>query len=152
MSTKHGSFSSQAVKRLQGGEWILKQYHTEEIVDILDVSKSAVYDWRRKLKRKDDELHALARKKGSDRPPKLDDVQKQRLKEILLAGAVAAWYPSERRTSKIVADLILKTFGIEMAPRSVRRLLRSLGLSPQLPTIKSDKYSDEAVRRRARRA
>ena len=145
MSTPHGSLSSQAVRRLQGGELIRKEFDNDEIVDILDVSVSSVKNWRRRLKQKDGELQSLARKKGSGRHPKLDDMQKSQLREILLAGAVASGYGSELWTSKIVADLILKTFNIPISPRSVRRLLRSMGFSPQLPTTKSDKYSDQAV-------
>lgn len=123
---------------------IRKEFDNDESVDILDVSVSSVKNWRRRLKQKDGELQSLARKKGSGRHPKLDDVQKQQLREILLAGAVASGYESELWTSKIVADLILKTFDI-ISPRSVRRLLRSMGFSPQLPTTKSDKYSDQAI-------
>jgi len=151
MSTKHGSLSSQAVRRLQGGQLILKDFNAEEIADILDVSESAVYDWKRKLKRQSDELHALARKKGSGRTPKLSDEQKSRLKELILAGAVAAGYPCERWTSRMVADLIAKTFGVELSPRTARRVMRSLGLSPQLPVVKAVKHDDEAVLEWAKR-
>jgi putative transposase len=133
------------------GQLILKGYDNDDIVDITEVSTSSVKNWRRKLKQSDGELHALARKKGSGREPKLDNVQKQRLKEIILVSAVAAGYPSERWTSKIVADLIRRVFHVNLAASSVRRVLRSLGLSPQLPVVKSHKYSDEAVLEWAKR-
>jgi transposase len=145
MSTKHGSLSSQAASRLQGGQLILKGYDNDEIIDIVEVSNSSVKRWKRKLRQNSDDLACLAREKGSGRKSKLDDEQKQKLKEIILAGAIAAGYPSERWTSKIIADVIRKTFGVEMAPRSVRDLLPTLGLSPQLPVVKSHKYSDEAA-------
>ncbi len=150
MSTKHGSLSSQAVRRLQGGELILKEFDNDEIVEILDVSVSSVKNWRRRLKKKDGEIQALARKKGSGRPPTLNIEQKQRLREIVLAGAVASGYDTERWTSRMVADVIRKTFCVEFSASSTRRLLRSLGLSPQLPVVKADKHDDEAVLRWAR--
>ena len=145
MSTKHGRLSSQAATRLQGGQLILKGFHNDDIIDIVETSNSSVKRWKKKLKQNGDDLACLARKKGSGRHSKLNDVQKQQLKEIILAGAVAAGYPCERWTSKIVADLILKTFGVTLAPRSVRDMLHSLNLSPQLPVVKSHKYSEEAA-------
>ena len=81
----------------------------------------------------------------SGRPPSLNDPQKQQLKQILLDGAIAAGYPAERWTSKIVAHLIKKKFGVALAPRSVRDLLPTLGLSPQMPVVKSHKYDEIAA-------
>ena len=43
--------------------------------------------------------------------------------------------------------MIQKTFDIEMAPRTVRDLLPTLGLSPQMPVVKSHKHSDEEALR-----
>jgi transposase len=145
MSRKQGSLSAQAFKRLQGGELILKGYDNETIADIVDVSISSVTNWRKILNAHNDDLFSLVRKTGSGRPPSLNDPQKQQLKQILLEGAVAAGYPAERWTSKIVAHLIKKKFGVELAPRSVRDLLPTLGLSPQMPVVKSHKYDEIAA-------
>jgi putative transposase len=145
MSTQHGSLSSQTATRLQGGQLILKGYDNDEIIDIVETSNSSVKRWKKKLKQHGDNLACLVRKKGSGRHAKLNNAQKQQLKEIISEGAVAAGYAVERWTSKIVADLILKTFGITMAARSVRKMLHTLGLSPQMPVVKSHKYSEEAV-------
>jgi len=147
MSTKHGSLSSQELKRLQGGEMILNGYDTEEIAEIVGVSESAVRKWRRKLEAHDDDIACLSRKPGTGTTSLLTDEQKEQLKQIILGGAIDAGYPTERWTSKIVADLIQKKFGIEMAPRTVRDLLPTLGLSPQMPVVQSHKHSDEAVSR-----
>jgi len=104
-----------------------------------------VVRWRKKLNKHNDDLCGLVRKKGSGRTPSLNEEQKQQLKDIILAGAVAAGYSNERWTSKIVADLIQKKFGVKLAPRTVRDLLPTLGLSPQMPVVKSHKHDDEAV-------
>ena len=103
MSTKHGSLSSQAYKRLQGGELILKGYDNETIADIVEVTPRSVNNWRKALKEHNENLCALVRKQGSGRTPCLNDKQKQQLKKIIIGGAVAAGYPNERWTSKIVA-------------------------------------------------
>jgi transposase len=145
MSTKQGRLSPQASVRLRGGTLILKGYDNEEIADILEVSVSSVKNWRRRLRVHQDDLTCLVRRKGSGRPSTLTDEQKQQLKQIILNGAIAVGYPTERWTSKIVADVILKTFGVVLAPRSVRDILPTLGLSPQKPVVKSHKHSDEEV-------
>jgi len=145
MSTTHDSLSSQALTRLQGGELILKGYDNDEIADICDVSPYTVQHWRKTLDEHHSDLCSLVRKKGSGRISQLSEEQKQQLKDIILAGAVQAGYSNERWTSKMIADVIQKTFGITMAPRTVRDLLPTLGLSPQMPVVKSHKHSDEAV-------
>ena len=152
MSGKHGSLSEQSRKRLQGGELILKGLDDDEIAFILDVHESSVWRWRKILRENDDNLACLARKKGSGRPPGLSDDEKQRLKEIILGGAVEAGYPSERWTSRNVTDIIRNEFGVEMTSRNVRHILPTLGLSPQKPVVKSHKYSEEEVLRWTRNA
>jgi transposase len=150
MKTPYNGLSAQSLKRHQGVELIFKGYDNDDIAAIVDVTVRTVRHWRKKLKN-NAKLCALPRKKGSGRVPRLSLEQKQQLKEIILGGAVAAGYPDERWTSKIIADLIQKTFGITLAPRSVRDLLPTLGLSPQKPVVKSHKHSDEVALRWATR-
>ena len=147
MRTKHGSLSPQELKRLQGGEMILNGYDTDEIADIVGVSLSAVRKWRKKLEAHDQDITCLCRKQGSGTTSLLTDAQKEQLKQIILGGAIAAGSPTERWTSKTIAEVIQKTFDREMAPRTVRDLLPTLGLSPQMPVVKSHKHSDEEALR-----
>jgi transposase len=109
-----------------------------------------VRQWRKKFKDNNDDISVLHRKAGSGKPSILNEDQKQQLKEIILGGAINAGYSTDRWTSKIVADLIHKTFDVVMAPRTVRDLLPTLGLSPQLPVVKSHKHDDEAALRWAK--
>ena len=145
MKTKYTCLSSQARKRLQGAELILKGYTNNQIADILDVTTRSVQNWRNKLKEHNNNITCLRRKHGSGQSPLLDEGQTQQLKQIIMEGARKAGYPTERWTSNVVADLILKTFGITMAPRTVRDLLPTLRLSPQMPVVKSHKHNDEEV-------
>ena len=147
MKTKCTCLSSQSRKRLQGAELILKGYNNDQIADILDVTTRSVQNWRNKLKEHNNNITCLRRKHGSGQSPLLDEKQKQQLKQIIVEGARKAGYTAERWTSNIVANLILKTFSITMAPRTVRDLLPTLGLSPQMPVVKSHKHNDEEVLR-----
>ena len=83
MTTKHGSLSEQEIKRLQGGELILNGYDNSEIADIVGASLCAVRKWRKKLAHNNDDITCLVRKQGSGRPSKLNETQRQQLKDIL---------------------------------------------------------------------
>jgi transposase len=85
---------------IRGGGLILRGYDNEEVVVTVGVSVCAVKKWRQKLKKHNDDLHVLVRKKGSGKKPSLTDEQKQQLKDIILAGAIKAGYPCERWTSR----------------------------------------------------
>jgi len=143
MSNTHGRLSRQAAIRLQAGELILRGFDDDEIVEFLDTSLSSVERWKKKV----DEggLQALARKSGSGRSSKLTPEQFQELKTIILAGARASGYLTDRWTSRIVADLIRKKWGVDYCHSNVRKILNDLDLSYQKPDVKSTKYSQAAV-------
>ena len=143
MNIKHGSLSHQSRRRLAAGELILRGFGNDEIVDILEVSLSSVKRWRQQVE--SDGLHALARKSGSGRSSELTPEQLQELKTIILAGARAAGYMTDRWTSRIVADLIRKKWGVDYSSSNVRRILPALGLSYQKPDVKSTRHSPAAV-------
>ena len=143
MNTTHGRLSRQAAVRLQAGELILRGFDNDEIVEILEVSLSSVKRWRKKVE--NGGIPSLTRKSGSGRPSELTPEQFQELKTILLAGAKAAGYLSDRWTSRIVADLIFKKWDVDYSRSHVRKILCDLGLSYQKPDVKSTKYSQESV-------
>ena len=64
MGTKHGSLSSQEIKRLQGREMILNGFDNNGVADALEGSLSSVRNWRRKLNANNEQLHTLARETG----------------------------------------------------------------------------------------
>ena len=124
---------------------VLKGYDNNEIADILEVSTCAVRKWRKKLTNNNDDSNCLTRQQGSGRPSRLSEKQKQQLKQIILQGAIKAGYSIERWTSKIIAHVIQVTFNVTLTPRAVRALLPTLGLSVQMPIVKSHKHDDEEV-------
>jgi len=143
METTHGWLSAQARRRLQAGDLILRGFNNDEIVEIMEVSLSSVKRWRAKIQ--SEGLAGLARQPQSGRPVKLDAVQKAELKTILGQGAKAAGYLADRWTTRIVADLILKKWGVKYSQTQVWRILRSLGFSCQKPDVQSKKRSQAAI-------
>jgi transposase len=143
MGTFHGHLSRQASKRLRAGDLIERGFDNEEIMEILEASLSSVKRWRKKVN--EEGLSGLSRKSGTGRTSKLSCEQLAELKEIVLKGAIAAGYPTDRWTSRIVADLIRKKWNIRYCRSQVRKILNDLGLSYQKPDVKSTKHSQEVV-------
>ena len=143
MKTTHPPLSRQAAIRLQGGELILRGFDNDEIIDILGVSLSAVKRWRHLAE--SEGLHALARKPGSRCPSKLTTEQLNELKTIIQQDARDHGYLTDRWTSRIVADLIRKKWGVEYCHSNVRKILVNLEFSYQKPDVKSTKHSQAVV-------
>ena len=112
-------------------------------MEILEVSLSSVQRWRKKVEQGG--LAALTRKSGTGHPSELSPEQLDELKNIIPQGAVTAGYPTDRWTSRIVADLIRKKWKTTYSCSNVRRILCRLGLSYQKPTVRSTQYSQEIV-------
>ena len=143
MSTQHRSLSRQASIRYQAGDLILRGFANEEIMEVLEVSLSSVKRWRNKIESAG--LTALARKPGSGSNAELSPTQLAELKTILDKGALAAGYPTERWTSRIVADLIRKKWHVDYCRSNVRRILNDFGMSYQKPSVKLTKHSPQVI-------
>ena len=143
MKTTHTHLSRQTAVRLQGGELILREFDNDEIVDILSVSLSTVKQWRRLVK--NGGLQALARKTGSGRDSELTSEQLNELKTIVKQDAREHGYLTDRWTSRVVADLIRKKWGVEYCHSNVRKILVNLELSYKKPEVKSTKHSQAVV-------
>jgi len=143
MGRQSSSLSHQASLRHRAGDLIERGFDNEEIMEIFEVSLSSVKRWRSKVNQGG--LSALARKHGTGGISKLSSEQLAELKEIILKGAIAAGYQTDRWTSRIVADLIRKKWNIKYCRSQVRKILNDLGLSYQKPDVKSTKHSQEVV-------
>jgi transposase len=143
MSSKQGRLSRQATVRLRAGDLIERDFANEEIMEILEVSLSSVQRWRKKVN--EGGFQALARQAGSGKPPSLTPEQLEELKTILVQGAIASGYLTDRWTSRIVADLIRKKWNVDYSRSNVRRILNELGFSYHKPSVKSTKHSQEGI-------
>jgi transposase len=76
---------------------------------------------------------ALRPKPACGAPAKLTPAQQAELTQALLAGAKTAGFDNELWTGRRIAALIKQRFGVVYHERSVLRLLRALGFTPQRP-------------------
>ena len=65
--------------------------------------------------------------------PKLTAEQHRQLPDLLAHGAEAFGFRGQVWTTKRVATVIRRTFGVSYHPDHIGRLLRACGLSPQRP-------------------
>ena len=120
-----------------------KSFSVEEIAEIVQASVSSVFRWKRTLRENNDEISSLERKPASGRPSKLSDCQIAQLKEMINNGAKKYGYETDRWTSRIVADLLDKQFGVKITPRAVRYILRNEGFSCRMPVVKDYRKNEK---------
>jgi len=132
-------------RRLEGGRQLKgDRWSQAEIARQLSVSRATVSDWAKQLA--EGGLHALRRRRGAGRPPKLTRLQQQALRRRLKRGALAAGFPTDRWTLKRVQRVIEREFGVGYHPNYLNRLLRKLGLSPQAPLPQAIERDAEVIR------
>ncbi|MFN8545096.1 MAG: helix-turn-helix domain-containing protein [Candidatus Binatia bacterium] len=104
-----------AIRLLDGGHSLAR---TAERVG---ASISAVWRWRQAARRHGPA--GLAAKPIPGRPPKLTTQQRERLPRVLARGARAHGFPNDRWTTRRVAVVIKREFGVAYHPAHVSRLL-----------------------------
>lgn len=126
--------------------WELKQlgWKQRAIAAALGVTPGAVSQW---LKRARDEgVEALRRHPAPGPQPKLTAEQLAQLPALLARGPAAYGWRGERWTSKRVAEVIWRTFGVRYHPAHVTRLLHAVGHSVQRPVARATQRDEQAIR------
>lgn len=78
---------------------------------------------------------------------KLDAKQRERLRELLLAGPIAAGFSTELWTCRRVAEVVRREFGVDYHPDHLGRILHDLGFSPQKPQRRASERNEAAIAR-----
>jgi len=108
----------------------------------LQVHPQTVWKWMQTYRR--DGSAGLASRKGTGRPPALTPRQQQRLRRLIVdRNPMQLRFPFALWSIPVVQQLIEREFGIALHKGTVGRLLRRLGLSPQVPTRRAFRRDDE---------
>src|SRR5215813_8986785 len=83
-------------------------------------SVSSVFLWREAYRKQGE--GGLGAKPAPGRPSRLDARQRQALTRILLQGALSCGYPTDLWTTRRVAKVIEKRFGVDYHPNHLWRL------------------------------
>jgi len=89
---------------------------------------------------------ALRARPKSGRPPQLTGRQWQRLRTILLRGARAAGFDTERWTLPRIAAVVRREFGVRYHPRALSPALKAHGFTVQRPATQARERDEDLVR------
>lgn len=109
----------------------------------LKVSEGAVSGWLKRARAGG--VDALRRHPAPGATPRLTTEQRARLPDLLAQGAEAYGFIGEVWTTKRVAVVIQRTFGVRYHPAHVSRLLRREGLSLQKPIKRATQRNEAAI-------
>ena len=116
-----------------------------QVATLLRVSVRAVERWRALFLSKG--AVGLPPTQASGAVSKLTKEQKQELYELILAGPQASGYASACWRSPMIAELIVRRFGVNYHPYYIPELLRGIGLSWQKATF--DAMGKDATKRQS---
>jgi transposase len=131
-------------RRIEGARLLKRNIPQAEVARRLEVSRQAVSVWTRQLAEANGAVGRL-KAKPLGRPTRLDAAQCERLRQMLLSGALAAGFPTELWTIKRVRSLVKREFGIAYSNTGGWELLRSLGFTPQRPEKRALQRDEQAI-------
>jgi transposase len=125
--------------------WELKQqgWKPQEIATALGVTKGAVSQWMRRVR--EGGVEALRRHPPTGPTTTLTPEQVAQLPSLLAPGAEAYGYRGDVWSTKRVAEVMWRTFGVSEHPAHVSRLLRSVRLSVQPPIERATQRNEQAI-------
>ena len=136
--TWHPATLSRAQKeerRLEGGRLLREGTLTQaEIARHLGVSQVAVAKWKQRLEAGRGNLATLRSTSSGHRQPRLTVRQWKDLQRIILKGAIAAGFETERWALPRIQRTVRERWGVDYSTAWLSIRLRALGLSVQRPT------------------
>ncbi len=121
-------------QRIQGIIMSIDRYRTSEIANILKVNRTTVPLWITSWNLYGED--GLLEGYRCGRTPKMQDLELEKLTDIIESGPVAYGLNTGVWTSKIVKNIIDMEFGINYHAGHVRKMLKKLGFSVQRPSYK----------------
>jgi len=109
----------------------------------LGCSHSSVILWRDAVKQRG--LTALKAKPAPGRPPKLTAQQRAKLPRLLLRGPAAWGFATELWTTRRIATVIQRAFGVRLHRAHVSRILSALDWSCQKPERRALERDEAAI-------
>lgn len=126
--------------------WVLKQlgWKQQTIAQVLGVSAGAVSQWLRRGREGGSE--ALRAHPPPGRSPRLTAEQRATIPALLERGAEAYGFRGVVWTTRRIADVLWRTFGVRYHRDHVRRLLHQIGWSRQHPAERATQRDEHAIR------
>ena len=139
----HGTQEQLERRRRRAIEMLQNGMSLSAIAQKLKCSPSSVHLWRETHRRRGET--GLKSKPIPGRPSHLNGRQKKALARLLIKGPLSHGYSTDLWTTRRVADVIRKRFGIAYHPNHLWRLLRGEGWSCQKPETKARERDETAI-------
>ena len=135
-------FKALEKRRLQGAKLLARGISKSEVARQLGVARQTVAVWEKRLTEGGKE----GLKRGElGRPRQLNAEQERELGKLIMAGAVAAGFPTELWTAPRIGNLIAQRFGVEYSVGHLWHLLRRLGFSCQKPEKRATQRNESEI-------
>ena len=135
-------FKALEKRRLKGAKLLARGVSKSEVARQLGVARQTVAAWEQRLA----EGGRDGLKRGElGRPRQLDTEQERELGKLLMAGALAAGYPTELWTLPRIGKVIAQRFGVEYSVGHLWHLLRRLGFSCQKPEKRATQRNEAEI-------
>lgn len=141
----HGSPKQLEARRVRAIALVNEGRSLSEVARMVGSHASSVMRWRDAARRGGSA--ALKSKPAPGRPRKLTQRQTKRLVKLLLKGATAFGHSTELWTTRRIADLIEKEFGVSYHRDHVGRLLHRLDWSYQKPDRRALERDEQEIER-----
>lgn len=139
----YGSQEQLERRRRRAIELLKKGWSLSAVAAKIGCSASSVFLWRAVVRKRG--AQGLKAKPVPGRPSRLTQWQKQALARILVMGALRCGYSTDLWTTRRVAEVIEKRFGIDYHPNHLWRILNALGWSCQKPQTRARERDEEAI-------
>jgi transposase len=130
-------------RRLRAWELHQAGWSGKAIAEALKASQAAVSTWLKRARAGG--VEALHRHPPPGRVPKLTPNQRAQLPALLAKGAEAYGFSGDVWTTRRVATVIKRAFGVSYHPAHVSRLVRQEGLSLQKPVVRATQRDEDAI-------
>lgn len=153
MTTSTRRTAAQERRRPDAWEWRRQRawelhehgWWQKDIAAALGVSCAAVCQWLKR--RREGGAEALRTRPQPGPTPRLTAEQRAQLPALLARGAEAYGFRGDVWTTRRVADVIWRTFGVRYHPDYVGQLLRQSGWSRQRPIERPTQRDEQAIAR-----
>src|SRR2546422_2801272 len=139
----HGSQEHLERRRRRAIELLRKGLSLSAVAAKVGSSVSAVFGWRERFRAHG--AHGLNAKRVPGRPARLSRRQKRMLTRLLLQGALRCGYATDLWTTRRVAEVIRKRFGVDYHANHLWRILTALGWSCQKPEKRARERDEGAI-------
>lgn len=116
----------------------------KEAAEVCEVSERTLYDWQNRFV--DGGVAALRRGYSAGRPSRLTAQEREELANLVREGPEAAGLDTGTWNCATIASVVQERFGVSYSASQIRRILKQLKFSYQVPQTRLSKADEEKRR------